>query len=385
MDDQKTLKLLILYASYGDGHLQAARAIRDALEESGKVRTVMVDLMAESHPWINHMSRRFYERSYTHIPSLYGWMYGVTRPMKHDSLLGAFLHAFGKDKIRRIIKEEQPAAIIHTFPSYGMPAKNSRSARQVPCYTIMTDFDLHQRWVHPQIDRYYVATEDLKKELMLLGIPGSRIAATGIPLKRGFRPQEATFELFNRYGLSPVLPTVLLMAGASGVMPSVLSLSERLLASSPHIQIALVCGRNVSLQHTAEARFAGSANHSRIRIFGYVEPIHELMSLASCIVTKPGGITLSEAIAADLPIFTYRPVPGQERRNAFYLASKGAATVTSKPEELVQEIARLLTDPEMLQQSRSKVRQLQTRGAASAIARDILERIGIISKQASLQ
>ena len=85
-------KLMILYASYGDGHLQAARAIRDALESRGIGRTVLVDLLAEAHPWINEMTRRIYMKSFTLLPGLYGWLYDRTRPMKHDSLLAGWLH-----------------------------------------------------------------------------------------------------------------------------------------------------------------------------------------------------------------------------------------------------------------------------------------------------
>jgi processive 1,2-diacylglycerol beta-glucosyltransferase len=292
-------------------------------------------------------------------------------------MLGSFLHAFGRGTMNGIVRQEQPDAIIYTFPSYALPPASKQAARHIPSFAIITDFDLHQRWVHPRIDRYYVATEDLKTELVSLGISGSRVAATGIPLKQSFKPRAATAELYKRYGLSPALPAVLLMAGADGVTPSVLELGERLLARSGALQVALVCGRNESLRKAAALRFAGHPEASRIRVFGYVEPIHELMSLASCIVTKPGGITLSEAIAANLPIFTYRPAPGQELRNAVYLAERGAAVIASRPGQLVSAITRLLASPERLEQSRSALRLLQTAGAADAIADDILARFSL--------
>ncbi|QAY67145.1 diacylglycerol glucosyltransferase [Paenibacillus protaetiae] len=310
-------KLLIVYASYGDGHLQAARAVRDALERQSSCQVVMLDLMAESHPWLNEMTRIFYQKSYTRLPKLYGWMYGMTRPMKHDSMFGTLLHAFGREKIRRILEKEQPDAVIHTFPFYALPSlgKRSRSLRPIPCYSVITDFDLHRRWLHPHIDRYYVAAEDIKKEMIRLGIPGPRIAATGIPIKSGFRQQEVTPLLHRKYGINPELPAVLMLAGAQGVMPSALRLCEQLLAASGKLQMIMICGRNTALREAAEARFhASHPDAARFRAFGYVEQIHELMSLSSCIITKPGALHCPKRLP---PACRYlRTVPSPARNGA---------------------------------------------------------------------
>ncbi|KAB8138314.1 diacylglycerol glucosyltransferase, partial [Raoultella ornithinolytica] len=89
--------------------------------------------------------------------------------------------------MRRIIAAERPDAVVYTFPLFAVPPVKRRAGHYPPSYTIITDFDLHRRWVHPTIDRYYVATEDLKSELSLLGVQDSRIQVSGIPLKRSFR------------------------------------------------------------------------------------------------------------------------------------------------------------------------------------------------------
>lgn len=125
-------KLLILYASYGEGHLQVARAIKGAWEETGNYHTVMIDLMAESHPWLNELTRRFYLKSYSSMPSLYGWMYDFTKLMNHDSFFGSLLHSFGSDKIRRILEIEQPDIVLHTFPGFGLAETKRRNSPQPP-------------------------------------------------------------------------------------------------------------------------------------------------------------------------------------------------------------------------------------------------------------
>jgi len=377
-------KMLILYASYGEGHLQVARAIKGALEERGNYRTVMVDLMAESHPWLNEVTRRFYLKSYTHMPSLYGWMYDFTRQMKHDSLFGGLLHSFGRDKIRRIIAIEQPDIVVHTFPSFALPELKRRKDYHPPSYAVITDFDLHRRWVHPSIERYYVATEDLKLELTHLGIPDSDIQVSGIPLKRGFRTASATSELYERYKLRPDQPVVLIMAGAQGVMPDVSQICSGLL-NDDKVQVALVCGHNLLMKDTIEKQFQAHTGASRLHVYGFIEQIHELMALSDCLITKPGGVTLSEAIAAELPIFIYRPVPGQEKQNALYLESKGAAIIANEANELTKQILKLIHDPLRLTISKLCIKQLQSsQTAADSIVLDILSNLRIMEKASTL-
>lgn len=412
-------KLLIIYASYGDGHLQAARAIRDALELQGVPGhcVKLVDIIAQASPWLNEVTKRLYMRSYSMLPSLYGWVYDRTRPMKHDSLFGGWLHSFGRDTMRRLLLDEQPDAVIYTFPAFASPPDGRRSRLpRVPALAVVTDFDLHCRWVHPHVDRYYVATDDLKAELTKRGVAASRIVVSGIPIKRGFagivpnrepdpingrglqpepppdlndrpnalpgnqsndtvRSSEARVELRRRYNIPEDRPLVLIMAGAQGVMPDVSAICCALL-DQPDLTVALVCGRNAALADAMRARLLPSSD--RLLIFGYVDPIHELMSLADCLVTKPGGITLSEGLAAGLPLFIYRPVPGQEKNNALYLQTRGAAFIAHRPEQLSGAVQSLLRSPVRLLRSRAASAALGRSGAADSIALDILNQCPIM-------
>ncbi|MBW7476004.1 glycosyltransferase [Paenibacillus oenotherae] len=370
-------KLLILYASYGDGHLQAARAIRDALSDHGMNRAVLVDLLAEAHPWINEMTRLIYSKSFTMLPGLYGWMYDRTKPMKHDSLFAGWLHSFGRDRLRRLLRDEKPDAVIHTFPLLAMPALKQRMGLRIPSCTVVTDFDLHRRWVHPDIDRYYVPTYDMKHELMSLGIHSHRICVSGIPLKRGFRSLSADPSLYVQYSLPPKKPIILIMAGAQGILPDIAELCTRLLAH-PDITLAIVCGRSEALAQELHECFDSHPERERLRIFGYIEHIHELMALSTCLVTKPGGVTLSEALAAELPIFTYKPVPGQERHNALYLESKGAAVIAHSPDQLSQEIMKLIHDPIRLLNCKRALHKLRRNDAADTIALDFCPGLNIM-------
>ncbi|GMK40051.1 processive diacylglycerol beta-glucosyltransferase [Paenibacillus sp. CCS19] len=380
-------RILIIYASYGDGHLQAARAIRDALERQGieANRIKLVDLMAEASPLLNEVSRRFYLHSYSKMPTLYGWVYDRTRPMKHDSLFGGWLHSFGREKLHRLLLSERPDAIVYTFPVFAAPSSRRRSYPPIPTSAVVTDFDLHCRWVHPHVDRYFVATDDLKSELVRLGIVERRITVSGIPIKQSFNALRPNAQWFAKYGLPEDRPIVLVMAGAAGVMPDVPEVCEALLQDNA-VTVAVVCGRNETLEDSLRSRFHNELSDRmdrRLHLFGYVDTIHELMAVADCLVTKPGGITLSEGLAAGLPLFIYRPVPGQEKNNALYLHSKGAAHIARHPQELSDAIRSLLHNPIALTLHQQAARMLGRSGAADTVALDILRQCLIMEEASS--
>ncbi|QHW31584.1 diacylglycerol glucosyltransferase [Paenibacillus rhizovicinus] len=373
------MKIMILYASYGDGHLQAARAISEAIEDRGLGEPVLVDLLAEAHPWINAMTKRVYLKSYSLIPGLYGWIYDRTKPMKHDSVFSGWLHSFGRDRLRRILLRQRPDAVIHTFPLLAMPALKKKIGLRIPACTVVTDFDLHRRWVHPDIDRYYVPTEDMKRELLTLGISDRRICVSGIPVKRGFRSAACDPDIRMRYGFDIGTPVVLVMAGVQSSLAAVAAMISPLIGH-PDLTVAVVCGRNEALAAALPGQFEEAASEGRLRVFGYVEAMHELMALAACIVTKPGGVTLAESLSLGLPIFTYQPVPGQERNNARYLADKAAANIVHSPDQLAQEIVQLIHDPVLLMQHKLRARKLRYQDAAETVALDFCSSLHIMER-----
>ncbi|TYP70689.1 MGDG synthase family glycosyltransferase [Paenibacillus methanolicus] len=372
-------KVLLLYASFGDGHLQAARALQEAFESRGAGRMILVDLLAEAHPWMNAVTKQLYAKSFTLLPELYGFVYDATRPMRHDSLFAQWLHSFGRAKLRSLLQTHRPDAVFHTFPLLAMPEIRKQLGLQVPTYTVVTDFDLHGRWVHPDIDRYYVPTEDMRAELIARRIPYPRICVSGIPLRRGFGSVTVSPPLRSKYGIPAGSQAVLVMAGAQGQMSDVIGLCEALLAC-PGPLVAVVCGRNAKLAASLRETFAAPPAAERLRVFGYVEHMHELMALSACMVTKPGGLTLAEGLASGLPLFTPSPVPGQELRNARYLARCGAAVLTNDTEELAGEILKLLGDPLRLKNMQQALARLGRRYAADTIALDFLSSLNIMEE-----
>lgn len=359
-------KIMIVYASYGEGHYQVAKAIEAGFSSKGYTGIVLLDLMAEAHPVINEMTKFVYMQSFKTIPFLYGLVYNTTRKMRPDMPFSSFLHSFGLRKLSKIVAGQSPDLVIHTFPQLAMPKLLKRTGQSVPLVNIVTDFDIHGRWVHPGVDRYYVATHDLKEEIAARGIPADRIAASGIPLRKDFDLPDVQNMSYEE-GRKPV---VLLMAGAYGVMQNLADMIKRLTAKGEQRVIA-VCGRNGELYAELEKRFHGRED---VEILGFVQDISRLMASSDCIITKPGGITLSEAIVSRLPMFLFRPVPGQELNNARYLQKKGAAVISHHSGELVKQIEHLFADREQYKQMLQALEQLRKPAATDAIVSDLVQR-----------
>ncbi|MDQ0496500.1 MGDG synthase family glycosyltransferase [Paenibacillus brasilensis] len=369
-------KILILYASYGEGHVQAARAIMDSLQRIGSCEVQLLDLMAESHPWLNNLTKFVYMQSFKTIPQLYGWVYNITRGMQAKSAFGSVLHSFGMRQLALTLDKEKPDLVIHTFPQLALPVLRRKLGMKLPIANVVTDFDLHGRWLHPDIDRYYVATEDIQQEAAQRGIPIERIVATGIPIHASFYPMSMSVEEAAKPQHTIPQPisgttTLLIMAGAYGVLSGMLDICQRL-SQLPQLRLLIVCGRNQQLKAELDALYAG---HPDIYTYGFVDYVPALMRASHVVITKPGGITLSESIASDLPILVFKPVPGQELNNALYLEQKGAALIARTTEELIQHCINLVSTPSLAAEMKQSIELLRKPHPADQIARDILHQL----------
>jgi processive 1,2-diacylglycerol beta-glucosyltransferase len=198
------------------------------------------------------------------------------------------------------------------------------------------------------------------------------IKVSGIPLKEAFANPSINVTQHEKYGLTPPpeKETILILAGSYGSLLHLKQICYQL-ATNENLQLIVVCGSNVSLLKELEQSFMD--HHPRILLFGFYEKIHELMSLASLLITKPGGITVTEAISLCKPMLLFRPVPGQEHENAKYIAEKGAALISTNSNQLIEQIQMLLENPHKLKGMRSSIQRLRKQNASETIVLDILE------------
>jgi processive 1,2-diacylglycerol beta-glucosyltransferase len=175
-----------------------------------------------------------------------------------------------------------------------------------------------------------VATEETKARLVARGVPAERVAVTGIPVGAAFSaaaPDKAAIR--RRFGLRDDLPTILILSGGFGMGP-VGEILASLDKTDREFQTVVVVGRNLHLRRELGCQDRRHPTH----VLGFVTNMHKWMSVADLIVTKPGGLTSSEALALGKPLFILNPMPGQEMANSDFLLEKGAAAKANRPEDL---------------------------------------------------
>lgn len=369
--------IVILTAGYGNGHIQVARTLEQSLYRFGAASVSIIDLYHEAHPGMNTLSRHLYLYSpYFSAYGLdyYGWSYYATRNLEQTSALAKWGNLLGMKKLMTILKEQQPDAIISTFPFGGISAQLKKHGIHVPLFTVVTDFSLHNRWLFTEADRFYVATEDLKRDMVRRGVRPEAITVSGIPVREPFyeRITEPPLHVAQPIKLTQAR-SVLVMMGAHIPLPDIQLIVRNLLAMPEEIQVDVICGGNDKLRRRLQHRFR---DHNRLRLFGYVEAVHDRMRQASCIITKAGGITLSEAIQIGTPIIVYKPFSGQERENARYLERKGAAVIASSTRRLGEQVQEILCSTVKREQMLRQYDALAAGHATDIIVNDVLRLAG---------
>ncbi|KMJ59681.1 diacylglycerol glucosyltransferase [Bacillus sp. LL01] len=361
-------KIIILTASYGNGHLQVANSLYQECLNRGFDNVKICNLYAESHPFFSELTEKLYKKSFTFGKQFYKLFYYGTDKMQSKKLL-RWYYQYGFKRLTSLIQTEKSDILINTFPINAVPEFRRRTGIVIPTFNVITDYCLHRLWLHHEIDRYYVSTNEMKLKIMSEGVIESKVVVSGIPIRPAFSEIRNKRHLFEKYHLTPGRNLVLLLAGAQGVLKNMKEICETLLQQTDH-QVTIVCGNNHSLRN--ELAPLASKYVGRFHSFGYVERIDELYRLASVIVTKPGGITLTEATAIGSPLILYKPIPGQERENAVFFTEKGAAITVHHQDELIGTIASLLENKEWQMDIYTSLKKLHIPQSHHVIMDDIL-------------
>lgn len=358
-------RILILTASYGAGHELAAYAIKEYCHRHGLANVQIIDLMKEAHPLLNKISTSVYMSSF-HAARFgidyYGWSYYLTQKNNAYSPVLAGLNQLGTKQMFEIIQREKPDGIINTFP-YGASPTVSH-AFSIPTFTILTDYVIHARWLHPIIKKYYVASQDLKFNMIQRGIHEKNIEVTGIPIREAFENNIYSNENKNERN-------ILIIVGAY----SQRGLTTKMINSLDDIRdcnITVVCGRNDKLKQHLARKFQSNCS---VKILGFVNRMDELMASATCIISKAGGLTLAESLALKVPLFIYRPFAGQEKDNATYFSEKGIAFISYRMSDLVNQIRQYVDTDSRFSLVKNNMDSLHHRNAAERIVTDVLSTI----------
>ncbi|MSR64837.1 MAG: glycosyltransferase [Verrucomicrobiae bacterium] len=390
------MRILIATVTAGAGHLQAASALEESWRSLRPADTVQrVDVLDFTPRLYRKAVADGYLKLVGHAPELYALVFKKTdnpilvRKLNRLRRLSARLLA---QKFVKHLKRFRPDVVLcpHFLPleiigsltmgSTGVPAcVRPESTGRDACATrvktivtpftvcIVTDFEAHALWMEPCVDLYCVAAEMTKARLVARGVPGANIAVTGIPIAAKFSAKANPAAVRYQYGLRDDLPTLLVLGGGFGVGPVKRILAELDKLSKP-VQALVVCGRNEELRR----EIASQDHRHPTHVLGFVSNMHELMAVSDMIVTKPGGLTSSEALAMGKPLVIIDPIPGQEAANSDFLLEHGVAIKLNRLEDLPFRIEKLICSKTLAAMAR-KAQALGRANAATAVCETVAD------------
>lgn len=315
------MEILILTGKFGMGHWSASQSLAQQLEQDGH-SVALMDFFDYALPELAPAMYRGFRFLVTRMGGIYNLYHRMTRDAEGEVLLGGRLER----KLDELVEEQGPRLILSTHPvCSGIVSRYKRGwGRSLPLVTCITDVTSHREWIHPETDCYLVASQEVREALVGKGVERERIFVSGIPVKDRFHPtprrQEGPREL-------------LIMGGGLGLMPRQDSFYQAL-NDLEGVRTTILTGNNGRLYR----RLAGK--YERIEVVGFTDRVPEYMARAHLMLTKPGGITTFEAIAARLPMLAWEPFLEQERENARFLRRNGLALVAGKEESACLTVIR---------------------------------------------
>ena len=359
---------LIVSASIGSGHHQAARAIAAELaRRQDNLQITIADFMEDTDSYLAAFMKEAYLKMLELSPNMYDLVYRVSQAplpgFKAQGLLARVLQG----GMAQLVRRHRPDLIIATHPFPCGAAAYLRDSRRLraPLVGVITDFAVHRLWVYEHVDAYFVAAPEIKRELSALGVPARRIYASGIPVHPQFTANAGGRGILGELSLAADQPLVLLMGGGlgmGGIRQALASMDELKLP----LQFVVLAGKNKELQEKLQEE-TKNLRHA-VRVLGYTDRIPELMRAAAMLVTKPGALTVCEALVSETPLLLYEPIPGQEWENAVFLTQRGVALWAKNRQELKDGVTTLLTRPEQVEKLRKEAEALRRPAAAAAVA-----------------
>ena len=342
------MKALLLSITAGQGHHATAEAIENGFKQIG-VESKFIDAYEYIEPRLKRAVSTAYSFNAAYNKRVYSLAYGISvkktsRVSKYS--LPKIMNSLMANELRKCILEEKPDVIVctHIFPATMINILLERDKLDVLTVAVLTDFTLHPFWEEIGLIDYYVTPSELiEYQIIKKGLDPNKQLPFGIPIKAKFNERMPKAEAKKLLGLDPDKHTILLMSGSMGYGKIDKSIEE--LDGLPFdFQTIVVCGNNKRQLR----KIKSVSKKKRFDVYGYVDNVDVMMDAADCIITKPGGITSSEAISKGLPMIMSNPIPGQEDRNVDFMLNNGLALYASKTFPLDEAVYYLFKNPNRL-------------------------------------
>lgn len=343
------MKVLILSISAGGGHGNAAMALKNYISlRDVKSKVKIVDTLKYINPIIDKVVIGSYLKSLKVSPFLYGKLYSnseddytITTTISSKLILAMTY------KLLPLVNEFEPDILIatHSFAAEMLSVLKSKYHVNIPCMCVITDYYSHSSWLQPCIDAYIISNGDMIDKMVSKGIPKNTIYNLGIPVKPEFNMSYDKYSTLKSLKLCRSKFTILVMGGSLG-LGKIADIYKQLDKVNENIQIIIITGKNKKLY--SELLKLKISSSKETRIIGFTDQVNKYMQASDLLLTKPGGLTIAEALICKIPLGLFSPIPGQEEKNAQFLLKNNLAVNLTDISKCSENIEKLLNSRDEL-------------------------------------
>jgi processive 1,2-diacylglycerol beta-glucosyltransferase len=357
------LKVLLLSIKAGYGHHSTAKAIMDCFEENGHTCS-MLDVFEHVNGHLGNLVQSGYLMSTKYAQGIYNKTY--SRLAKKDKPYSmhspvSYVSSFISRKIEDYVTDFAPDLIIatHSYAAVCATILKNKGIADCPSIGIVTDFTVHPFWESTSLDYYVVPDKLIMNEMQRKGIAAEKLLPLGIPVKKKFSQKTDTHQARKALGIED-MPTILIMMGSMGY-GNIKDIISEIDGSPYEFQILCVCGSNKKIKKAVD----GFNWNKKVYSYGFVDNVDVMMDASDFLISKPGGLTSSEALAKELPMIVMNPIPGHEVRNLDFLVNNGAAIRVDSVYSISNALNLMFNCPWRLELMRESVKQLSKPNAAA--------------------
>lgn len=380
-------RILVFYGSYGGGHLSAAKSIANELESTygNDVEVKTVDCIEYINKYLNKVSTEAYKELAKKAP----WAWKQVYKQSKNGALSHISNATNRLmslKLNSLLQEFKPDLIISTHPFATQMCAVLKKKGKINCKlaTILTDYHIHPQWLvlYEYSDFFFVSNEQMKLDMIDEGVDKNKIFVTGIPVSNRFSETFNDEEIYKEFGLTPEKPVILFFAGGEFGLGrnTTFMVLKALIRLFKQLQVVAISGKNKKMNKKFNELVETTKSSDRVKIIEFTNKVPELMHIAFGVITKPGGLTITESLVSHLPIVVINPIPGQEEENAEFLVDNNVAVWIKKGDSIARTLKNLSKDLDKLKLMRESAAILAKPQATANICETIVNEFEDVMK-----
>jgi processive 1,2-diacylglycerol beta-glucosyltransferase len=365
-------RVLVVHLSIGGGHSKAATAVANAVKRvQRRAEVALLDLEDVASPLFRAIYKDAYLSLVKSAPRLWGALYSAGLTVRGSGAVPKWLRPRCVGRLAAVVRAFDPHVVLATAAPVSALLGHliQTGVVRARLAALLTDYHAHPSHLSASVERFLVASTRVAAGLRKLGAPSKAIRVTGIPVDAAFRRTRDPRAARRALGLAPDARVILVMAGALGTgnVSKTIRALDRMRSDA---EVVAIAGSNEALE--AELRDLRGAGRPHLHPFGYTGMVPQLMAAADLFITKPGGISTTEALCCGLPMVFVDSLQGQEARNQEFFVRSGCAVAVKHKRELASVVDELLGDDTRRATMSERALALALPDAAETVAREVL-------------